>query len=70
MTGTAKSLQRPDRGKEKQATHRAGGERQGQDLQSPREREGSGREGKGKKMGVTADKGEQDRGLEAERAGR
>ena len=57
MTGTAKSLQRPDRGKEKQATHRAGGERQGQD-QSPGEREGSGGEGKGKKMGVPADKGE------------
>ena len=38
MTGTAKSLQRPDRGKENQAIHRAGGERKGQ-SQSPRERE-------------------------------
>ena len=50
MTGAARSLQRPDRGKEKQAIHRAGGERKGQG-QSPREREGAGREGKGKKMG-------------------
>ena len=49
-TGAAKSLQRPDRGKERQAIYRAGGKRQGQN-QSPREREGDGGEGKSKKMG-------------------
>ena len=69
MTGAARSLQRPDRGKEKQAIHRAGGERTGQG-QSPREREGSRREGKGKKTGATSEKGKQDRGVEAERVGR
>ena len=50
LPGTVKSLQRPDREKERQAIHRAGGETQGQD-QSPGEKEGAGREGKRKKTG-------------------
>ena len=69
VTGTAKSLQRPDSGKRETGNPQGRWREEGTKPVSQGER-GSGREGKGKKRGATAEKGEQDRGVEAERVGR
>ena len=66
-TGAIKSLQRPDRGKERQAIYRAGGERQGQVSQGERRRWKGGQE---QEDGVTAGKRELNRRVEAEGARR